>query len=402
MPKKPAVSTKAETLAICAGSSLELSKARPVAPAIHVAAVSYFDDSDQLDRSLDGEDFVYTRINAQNTVLLEEATAALECAEASVAFASGMAALNAVLEAQPLKPGDRVVMPADGYGATRALFKHRVAQRGAELYPLFLSRAESLEKIKNLRPRFVLAESVTNPLLSVVDLPELVKVCRQVGAVLAVDSTFPSPMIQQPVALGADFAIQSTTKWINGHSDAMGGIVSGSLDRIAPLRAARLLEGAIIGPFEAFLTLRGIRTLPVRMKQHSENALRVAQRLSEVAGIERVIYPGLRTHADHAVAKRVLTGGFGGMVAFEMKGATRSDAFRFLEGLRIGRPAPSLGDVATLVMHAASASARRLTLEEREAAGIRENLIRVSVGLEDPDDIADDLIRAAEASIQKR
>src|SRR5262249_48569389 len=229
------------------------------------------------------------------------------------------------------------------------------------------------------------------------DLPALARAAHATGAAFVVDGTFTSPVLQQTLAQGADYALHSTTKWINGHSDATGGVVSGSHARIDPLRGARVLEGALLGPFEAWLTLRGIRTLPVRMAAHSTHALHVARRLREDGRIARVLYPGLPDHPDHAIARALLSGGFGGMVAFEIAGAGRAESFRFLESVRLCRPAPSLGDVTTLVMHAASASARRLTPEERAMAGIGENLIRVSVGLEDPDDIAEDLLQALQA-----
>lgn len=394
-------SKKVQTLAIHAGSRLSGSFAQGVTAPLHLAAVSYFDDAQLLDQSLDGKDFVYTRISAQNSVLLEEAVAALEGAEACVCYASGMAALRAVLDAQSLKPGDRVVMPADGYGATRALFKSALAARQVELHPLLLSEADAPAKILALRPKFVLAESITNPLLSVPNLPKLAQSCRDAGAKFAVDATFASPILQQAHLNGADYAVQSTTKWINGHSDAMGGTVSGRRELIEPLRAARVLEGSILGPFEAWLTLRGIRTLPIRIKVHSQNAQHVATRLRESAALERVIYPGLSSHPNHQIAQRVLAGGFGGMLAFEIKRATRREAFRFLECVRLAKPAPSLGDVTTLVMHPATASARRMTAAEREAAGIGDNLIRVSVGLEDPDDIADDLTQAVQRAMER-
>jgi cystathionine gamma-synthase len=305
-----------------------------------------------------------------------------------------MAALRAVFDAQGLSPGDRVVLPVDGYGATRALFKRLADQQKVELHPVKLSDASAVERIAAIRPRLVLAESMTNPLLAVPDLPALARAAHATGAAFVVDGTFTSPALQQTLAQGADYALHSTTKWINGHSDATGGVVSGTHARIDPLRGARVLEGALLGPFEAWLTLRGVRTLPVRMAAHSTHALHVARRLREDARVARVLYPGLPDHPDHATARALLHGGYGGMVAFEIAGAGRAESFRFLEALRLCRPAPSLGDVTTLVMHAASASARRLTPEERAAAGIGENLIRVSVGLEDPDDVAEDLLQA--------
>ncbi|KFA91356.1 trans-sulfuration enzyme family protein [Archangium violaceum] len=395
------MSTKRKTVAVHAGSQLKGSKSQPVVPAIHVSAVSFFDSSDELDEALDGKDYVYSRIAAPNAALLEEAVAALEGAEASVAYASGMAALKAVFEAQNLKAGDVVVMSSDGYGVTRSLYKNLAARAGVRIEAFMLTDAAAPERIVALRPKLVLAESVTNPLLRVPDIRALARASREVGAALAVDATFPSPYGQRACELGADYAIQSTTKWLNGHSDALGGSVSGTREKLAPLRAARLLGGEVLGPFEAWLTLRGVRTLPIRMKAHCEHAAHVAKRLSESPLIERVHYPGLPGHPDHAVAKQVLEGGFGGMVAFDIRGAGRPDCFRFLEAVKLARAAPSLGDVCTLVMHAASASARRMTPEERQAAGIGESLIRVSVGLEDPDDIADDLLAAVSEAMKR-
>ncbi|WP_224250027.1 trans-sulfuration enzyme family protein [Hyalangium gracile] len=389
------------TVAVHAGSRLEGSTSQPLVPAIHMSTVGWFDSSEELDGALDGKDYVYSRISAQNTTLLEESVAALEGAEACVSYASGMAALRAVLEAQNLKPGDSIVMPADGYGVSRLLFKTLCARTGVELHPVVLSEPTAPERILELRPKFVLAESITNPLLSVPDLRALAKACRQVGAALAVDATFPSPYGQRALSLGADYAVQSATKWINGHSDALAGTVSGSHERLAPLRSMRLMAGDVLGPFEAWLTQRGLRTLHVRMKAHFENAAQVARRLAESPLLERVLYPGLPSHPQHAIAREVLEGGFGPMVAFEIKGAGRPEGYRFLEALKVARPGPSLGDVCTLVMHAASASARRMTPEERAAAGIRESLIRVSVGLEDPDDIVEDLLSAVAQGVKR-
>lgn len=394
-------SQKTQTLAIHAGSVARSSKAIPVVSPLHVSAVSYFDDAGDLDRSLDGADYVYARNLAQNAALLEEAVAALEGAEACAAYASGMAALKALLEAQPLTQGDRVVMPSDCYGSTRALFKSVLEPRGVEIHSLLLTDAGALSRIVSLRPKMVLAESITNPLVSVVDLRAISKACREVDAALAVDATFASPVLQRPIELGADYAIQSTTKWINGHSDALGGTVSGSRQRIDPLKSSRVLMGSVLGPFEAWLTLRGLRTLPVRMRVHCENAAQVAKKLSSSPRLERVLYPGLPSHPQHRLAQELLRGGFGGMLAFHLRGAGRAEAFRFLESVRLAKAAPSLGDVTTLVMHAATASARRMTPAEREAVGIGENLIRVSVGLEDSDDIAEDLLQAAARATER-
>ncbi|MCY1046323.1 aminotransferase class I/II-fold pyridoxal phosphate-dependent enzyme [Corallococcus sp. bb12-1] len=388
------MSTKQKTVAVHAGSRLTGSKAVPVMPPIFPAAVNWFDSSDDLSDALDGKDYAYARISAPNAALLEEAVAALEGAEACVAYASGMAALRSLFDAQPWKAGDVLVMPTDGYGVTRFLYKNLCARWGVELRPLNQTDPEAPARIREWRPRMVLAESISNPLLRVPDIRALAQACRDAGSVFAVDATFPSPFGQRALELGADYSVQSTSKWLNGHSDALGGTVSGTKARMDPLRSARILSGDVLGPFEAWLTLRGLRTLPVRMKAHNEHAAHVAKRLSDSPLLERVIYPGLPSHPDHAAAGRVLEGGFGPMVAFEIRGAGQKEGDRFLEALRVCKPGPSLGDVGTLVMHAASASARRMTPEERAQAGIRDSLIRVSVGLEDPDDVADDLLAA--------
>jgi cystathionine beta-lyase/cystathionine gamma-synthase len=311
-----------------------------------------------------------------------------------------MAAIRAVFDAQGFKPGDLLVMPSDGYGVTRGLLKTLCAERGVELRALPLAEPSAADAVRALRPKLVVAESITNPLLAVPDIRLLAKACKDVGGALAVDATFPSPALHRACEFGADYAIQSTTKWMNGHSDAIGGSVAGSKERIDPIRAARLYQGAILGPFEAWLTLRGLRTLYVRMKAHSEHAEAVARRLQRSNRMERVIYPGLPEDPNYPVARELLKGGFGGMLAFEIKGAGRVQAFKFLERVKLAKAAPSLGDVTTLVMHPATASARRMTEQERQAAGIHENLIRVSVGLEDPDDIADDLLQAVERAVE--
>lgn len=391
---------KTTTVAVHAGERLVGTKSVPLSAPIYAAAVAYSDDADELDRALEGGDYIYTRIRGQNAELLEQAVAALEGTEDCASYATGMAALRAVFDAQGLKQGDTVVMASDGYGVTRSLMKSLCAERGVNLTALRLSEASAPEQLRQLKPKLVLAESITNPLLAVPDIRALAEATHAVGGALAVDATFPSPYVQRACGLGADYAVQSTTKWINGHSDAMGGTVAGSSERIKVLKAQRLFHGGILGPFEAWLTLRGLRTLPVRMKVHCDNALAVAKRLSASPLLERVLYPGLPSHPDHAVATRVLENGFGGMVAFEITGAARRQAFAFLEQVKLAKPAPSLGDVATLVMHPTTASARRMTEAERQAAGIRENLIRVSIGLEDADDIADDLLGAVERAMK--
>ncbi len=393
---------KPSTTAVHAGT-VPSPGAHPISGPIQLSAVSFYDDAQELDAALDGGGYVYTRIRAGNAEALEQAVAALEGAEACVAYASGMSALRALWDGLGLKAGEVAVVPADGYGASLALLKKLSAERGVRLEPRLLSAPGAAEQLEALHPRFVFVESITNPLLAVADLPAIAAAAHRAGAVVAVDSTFSSPVGQRAIALGADLVLQSTTKWINGHSDALGGVVSGRAERIEPMRAARILTGEVMGPFEAYLTLRGVRTLPLRMRAHCAHALELARALEASGRVGRLRYPGLPSHPDHPVAKRVLeteSCGFGGLVAFELPTGGRPEGFRFLEAVRLARPAPSLGDVTTLVMHAASASARRLTPEERERAGISERLIRVSVGLEDPLEIAADLLQAIDLALR--
>lgn len=393
---------KPSTLAITAGST-PARAALPVAGPIHVSAVSYYDDAAELDAALDGGGYAYGRIRAPNAESLEQAIAALEGAEACVSYASGMSALRALWDSLALREGDVAMVPADGYGASLSLLKRLASERRVTLQLQRFTAPEALAAIAAAKPKLVFLESVTNPLLSVPDVTALASAAHHLGAAVAVDATFSSPLGQRPLSLGADLVLHSTTKWINGHSDALGGVVSGAKTRIEPMRAARILTGDILGPFEAYLTLRGVRTLPLRMKAHSEHALALAKALESSGKVANLRYPGLPSHPDHAVARRVLEveqSGFGGLMAFELPKGGRAEAFRFLEAVKLARPAPSLGDVATLVMHAASASARRMTPEERERAGISERLIRVSVGLEDPMEIAADLLQAIDSSLR--
>jgi len=393
---------KATTLAVTAGA-LAPTAALPVAGPLHLSAVSFYADADALDASLDGSGYSYGRIRAPNAEALEQALAALEGAEACVAYASGMAALRALWDSLSLKAGDVAMVPADGYGASLALLKRLAAERSVTLRLQSFTAPDVAAHLAEAKPKLVFLESVTNPLLSVPDLPTLCAEAHAAGATVAVDATFCSPLGQRPLSHGADLVLHSTTKWINGHSDALGGVVSGARARIEPMRAARILTGELLGPFEAYLTLRGVRTLPVRMKAHGENALALARALEASGRVTAVRYPGLPSHPQHSVARRVLdveSAGFGGLLAFELPKGGRAEAFRFLESVKLARPAPSLGDVATLVMHAASASARRMTADERERAGISERLIRVSVGLEDPSEIAADLLQAIDCALR--
>jgi len=248
------------------------------------------------------------------------------------------------------------------------------------------------------KPRLVLVEAISNPLLKVADLPALAEMAHGVGGVLAVDSTFATPYLLQPLVWGADYVVHSATKYLGGHGDVLGGVVVATAARCQEMRELVKLIGGNLGPTEAWLVLRGLKTLPLRMRQQCENALKVAQWLADQPEVARVNYPGLPMHPQHALAKRLFRWGlFGGMISFELAGADRSQVFRFMEALRLCLPATTLGDVYSLVLYPAMSSHRVLPPAERERIGISDGLVRLSVGIEEVGDIIADLEQALKA-----
>ena len=249
-----------------------------------------------------------------------------------------------------------------------------------------------------LRPVALLVETISNPLLKVADLPSLADIAHQHGATLLVDNTFATPCLMQPLKTGTDVVIHSSTKYLGGHGDVLSGVVVTSVARRADLFEIIKMTGANLGPQEAWLVLRGIRTLPLRMRQHCENALAVAHWLQEHPRISQVYYPGLPSHPQHNLAKRIFEGqGYGGIVSFDLAGADQAQVFRFFESLRLCLPVTTLGDVYTLVLYPAHSSHRALSPEERARIGIGDGLVRLSVGIEAVEDILSDLEQALDA-----
>jgi cystathionine gamma-synthase len=309
----------------------------------------------------------YGRYGNPTVRVAEQKLTALEGAEDSVLFPSGMSAVSTLLLAM-LKPGDHVVMTSDGYRRTRQFLR------------------TTLQK-------FGVTEAPTNPLLRMADLELIAELCRrQRGVKLLVDSTLISPYNLRPLEYGADLVLHSCTKYLGGHNDLLAGSVSGSRDLIGALREARGVFGSMPDAHSAYLLIRGIKTLAVRMRQHNTSGLGVARFLERHPKIERVYYPGLASHPDHAVAAR-LSSGFGGMVSFLVRGDLRATS-RFVDHCRIPITAPSMGGVETLIEQPALMSFYELTPEQRRAVGIAENLVRLSVGLEDLDDLLADLGQA--------
>ena len=336
--------------------------------------------------------YEYARSRNPTRDALERNLAALEGGAGALAFASGMAAINAVLSV--FSRGDHVVCTRGAYGGTLRLFNSLLTRFGLEFTYAdtgFLAEAE-----KALRPetRLLYVETPTNPLMALTDLRAAADLARSRGLLLAADNTFMSPYFQRPLALGADIVIHSTTKYLNGHSDGIGGAVVMAAGREELLRRLKFIQnaaGAILGPMDSWLVLRGVKTLAVRMRQHNENAMAVAAWLKSHAKVARVYYPGLPDHPQHGLARRQMSG-FGGMIAFELHSFEAVAAM--LGRLRVCSLGESLGGVETLVSHPATMSHVSLTPEERAQLGISERLVRISVGIEDVEDIIKDLEQA--------
>lgn len=340
--------------------------------------------------------FEYSRTQNPTRAALEECLASLEEGEACAAFGSGLAAETALF--QSLRPGDGVVGGHDLYGGT-----FRLLERVFRPWGLEIAYAESatpqayqdaLRTLKN--PRLIWIETPTNPLLDIIDIAAVSEVAREGGAAVAVDNTFATPYLQRPLALGADFVVHSTTKYLGGHSDVLGGAVIAK--RKADLEPVRFLQnaaGGVPGPLDCYLIQRGIKTLAVRMDRHCANAARIAEALSSMPGIARVVYPGLTSHPGHEIAKKQMRG-FGGMVSFELQGDLER-ARRFAAALRVFACAESLGGVESLVGHPATMTHASIPPEIRAARGITDTLIRLSVGIENSEDLIEDICQALKA-----
>jgi len=381
-----------ETRVIHAGQAPDPSTGAIMSPIY--ATSTYVQESPGVHKGLD-----YGRSHNPTRWALERCVADLEGGAQAFAFASGLAAIGTVLES--LDAGSHVVAGDDLYGGTFRLFE-RVRRRSAGLRFTYVDMSDLDAFAAALQPdtRLVWVETPTNPLLKLADLAEIGALCRQRGIVAAADNTFASPWNQRPLEHGFDVVVHSTTKYLNGHSDVIGGIaVVSSDERVAALREQigflQNSVGAIAGPFDSFLALRGIKTLALRMERHCANALALAQWLEEQPKVERVRYPGLASHPQHELARRQMRG-FGGMVTIELA-TDLAGARRFLEHCRIFALAESLGGVESLIEHPAIMTHASIPADQRARSGIGENLIRLSVGIENVDDLRDDLKRALAA-----
>lgn len=342
--------------------------------------------------SREEEGYIYTRLGNPTTRALEIEMAYLEKGEEALAFGSGMAATATAVLAL-VRPGENLVASDTLYGGTHALFTDIFPKLGLEAREVDGTDVKNIEAACDAKTKAIFIETPANPTLTVIDTEACAAVAVKKGIHLMVDNTFSTPYYQNPIELGAHSVIHSATKYIGGHGDTVAGLLVGSEEFVRTVRVEFLWDlGGIISPFNAWLLLRGLKTLPVRMAKHTENATEIAQFLNFHPKVEKVYYPGLRTHPQHELAKRQMRG-MGGMIAFELKGG-RDAGRRLLNNLELITIAVSLGDVDTLISHPASMTHSTYSPEELVKAGISEGLVRLSVGLEDVDDLVYDLKRA--------
>ena len=367
-----------ETLAVHAGAEIDPTTGA-VAPPIHLSTT--FEHGPACEEI---HGYSYLREKNPTQTRLEEAMAALEGGEDALAFASGMGAACAVM--QSLEPGSHVIFPDDAYVGFRNLYREFLSNWGIEHSVVDMTNLSELQAAIRPKTRIILAETPSNPMMKITDLAAVAKITKAAGADLLVDNTFATPVLQRPIESGADLVLHSTTKYCGGHSDVQGGcLVIKSPERWSKkLYRTRMIMGAAASPFNSWLILRGLRSLDCRMERHSSNAAKVAAALDASGKLERVCYPGLKTHPGHDLAQSQMKS-FGGMLSIQLRGG-REEALRVTSRLRIFTNATSLGGTESLIEHRASS--------EGEGTKVPENLLRISIGLEHPDDLFEDLMQA--------
>ncbi len=371
-----------------------------LATPIYSTSTFEFDSAEQGGARFAGQEqgYIYSRLGNPTVAVLEEKLAALENAEAALAVSSGIGAVTTALWTA-LKAGDHVVADETLYGCTFAFLNHGISRFGVDVSFVDTSDLAAVKAALRPNTRVMYLETPANPNLKIVDLQALAALAHQHNPdlLVIVDNTFATPFLQRPLELGCDVALHSATKYLNGHGDVIAGMIAGKADFIAQCRSFGLkdMTGAVLGAFEAYLIIRGMKTLPLRVERHCQNAMTVAEFLQQHPAVERVYYPGLSAHPGHDVAVRQMHGGFGGILAFEVKGGFDAGK-KVINSVQLAKVAVSLGDCETLIEHPASMTHSPYTPAERAAAGISEGLIRLAVGLENVEDIIADLKQALE------
>ncbi len=382
-----------ETLAVWAGEDEYLLQGATQVPVVH--SVSYgYDDVDQWLRVALGQEpgHIYSRNTNPTVQVFEEKVRLLEGAEAATSASTGMGIISSVLFTF-LSPGDRIVSIKDTYGGTNKIFTEFLPRFQVDVLLCDTTDHEAIEAEVSKGCTILYLESPTNPTVKVIDLQRLVQAGHKAGAIVIVDNTFATPINQQPLQLGADLVVHSATKFLGGHADALGGVVCGPKQLVEQVFHFREINGATLHPMAAYLLLRGMKTLHLRIRQQNANAMRIAQFLETHPKIKKVFYPGLESHENHDIARRQMSG-YGGVLSFSLKADDFEEMGRFLKQLNYAHPAANLGAVETVVGPPATTSHVECTPEERKAMGIPESLIRYSVGIEDPEDLIADLSQA--------
>lgn len=357
-------------------------------PPIYTTAI--FEQVGEARKSDRGADLKYAREENPTVRAFERAVAQLELGEDALAFNSGMASIT-TLSFYLLSSGDLLLTTKEAYGATLKFFSFLEGKYGVKVVKVFPETDAVVEAVKG-RPKVIFLETITNPTLRVLDVPEVIKAARDIGATVVVDNTFATPVLANPLGWGADYVVHSATKYIAGHNDVVGGVVVGKRIELE-LWSHRAMLGSIMQPFEAFLCLRGMKTLFQRVEAQSKSAMAIAEFLSEHSKVKEVLYPGLPTHPNHDVARRLFGGLYGGVLSFRVRGGRR-EVERVLSSLKLITPSPSLGGTETIATYPILSAASPIPEEDRRELGITEDLIRLSVGLEDVEDLIEDLDQA--------
>jgi cystathionine gamma-synthase len=386
----------AATLAVWAGESQSLAQGATQMPIVYSAAYGYGDVDEWLDVALGRKPgHIYSRNTNPTVQAFEEKVRVLEGAQAATSFATGMAAISNTLFTL-LSPGDRIVSVKDTYGGTSKVFLEFLPRFHIQVELCDTDDHTQIEAAISKGCKMVYLESPTNPTLKVMDIARLADAGHKAGAIVVADNTFATPINQNPLALGADLVIHSATKFLGGHADALGGVVCGDKQLIDQIYHYREITGATLDPMAAFLLIRGMKTLHLRIRQQNENALTIARWLQSHPAVAAVYYPGLETHPYHEVAQHQMRG-YGGVLSFMLRGGFEA-VKRVLPRLRLAHRAANLGAVETIAGPPATTSHVECTVEERQAMGIPEGLIRYSVGIEDAQDLIADLAQAFEAA----
>lgn len=360
------------------------------------------EEPEQMDEILGGQrrGYTYSRHGSPTVAALADTLCKLEHGEGAALYSTGMAALQGALHASDLRPGDKVLANQDLYGATLTLMKEVLGGYGVETIVLDMSNIPAVESLMtNERVKAIVLESISNPLLRVLDIPMLLKLANLHNVISIVDNTFATPYLFHPLDLGATMVVHSTTKYLNGHGDVMGGAVITSQELAQKLVAQQKLTGAILGGMEAWLIQRGLKTFVLRFERQLQNTRELAQRLDKHPAVRRVYHPSLIHHPNHVLATRLFPKGQGAVLSFEVQGG-KAQVYQLMKNLRLIVPGTTVGDVYSLLLYPVMASHRSLNATERETVGITDNLVRLSVGIENVEDIWLDLNEALIDSVQ--